>query len=348
MPLAQLVKPLYRSGSLVLILLLAGVRGSRSVGTPPAIVTLPAHVSGAEIQKALDQLPPNGEVVLCAGQYEIQKPLLLQHNDETLTGSGPCTILHLADGADCPVVVLGPPLGRATVPASHLRLANLVIDGNRTHQATEHWSRAGDGAEVNNNGIHVWNVSDSVIEHVACRNCRSGGLVTAEVRRLLVRDFESSGNQFDGLACYETEDSRFTNLRLHDNVAAGISLDLAFNHNSIINAILSTNDLGIFMRDSRSNLFKAIQVSGSRHDGVFMAEVAEPTPKGWQVFPETACTGNLFENLMVSDCGGRAFRVNDASCTNNIISGAQFLRNGQGGLSQPPTKPVSLHEVAGR
>ena len=331
-----------------LLLLAVGMICPPAFGASPVILTLAATSSGAEIQKALDGLPPNGEVVLSPGTYEISQPLMLRHDYETLRGSGPDTILHLADGAACPVVILGPPITEPKRPAAHLRLADLLIDGNRKHQKLEFWRLAGDGSEFNNNGVEIWNVNDAVVEHVVCCRCRSGGLVTAGVRRLQVNDFDSYDNQYDGLACYLTEESRFDGLRLHDNLAAGISLDLAFNHNFISNAVLADNDLGIFMRHSRNNSFKRLTISKSHHHGVFMAQACGHTVKGWQARPDTECAGNNFENLMVNDCGGRAFQVNDASCTNNAILGASFLRNFLGGLSQPATNPVTIREVAAR
>ena len=323
-----------------------GLFGAAAFEASPAVLTLPANSTCAEIQKALDDLPPNGEVFLGAGTYEISQPLMLRHDYETLRGSGPGTILHLADGADCPVVILGPPMTETKHPATHLLLAHLLIDGNRKNQKAELWRSAGDGSQVNNNGVQIWNVTDAAVEHVTCCNCRSGGLVTASVRRLQVNDFDSYDNQFDGLACYQTEESRFEGLLLHHNLAAGISLDLAFNRNVITNAVLAGNDLGIFMRHSRNNAFKGVTISKSHHDGVFMAQAAIRTAKGWQPRHGTQCTGNDFVNLIITDCGGRAFRVNDASCTDNIISRARFLRNALGGLSQPANNPVVLREAA--
>lgn len=316
-------------------------------GAPPAVFTFAAGATGAQIQAALDGLPPGGEVVLEAGTYEIKEPLMLRHNNVTLRGAGSSTILHLADGADCPVVILGPPISSKHHIANHLRLANLMIDGNRKNQKVEFWRSAGDGSEVNNNGVQIWNATDAAVEHVICCRCRSGGLVTASVRRLTINDFDAYDNQFDGLACYETEESQFTGLRLHDNLCAGISLDLDFNHNFVTNAILTGNDLGIFMRDSNHNSFHGLKISKSRHHGVFMAEQAAPTPKGWRLCPGTACVGNNFENLFVNDCAGKAFQVNDSTCTNNFIWGANFMHNG-GGLSQPATNPVTVRELATR
>ncbi len=287
-------------------------------------------------------------MILSAGTCEITQPLLLQHDGLTLRGAGATTILHLADQAECPVVILGPPLARSSHPAAHLRLADLVIDGNRKNQSAERWRSAGDGPAINNNGVQIWKATDAVVEHVVCCRCRSGGLVTVEVRRLRVSDYEGFDNQFDGLACYQTQQSRFAGLRLHDNLAAGLSVDLGFDLNLITNAVLAGNDLGVFMRDSRDNQFRGLTISKSRHDGIFMAQTASLTAQGWQYSPNTECVGNRFENLVVNDCGGKAFQVNDASCTDNTIAGACFQRNLLGGLAEPAVNLVSVRELVDR
>jgi hypothetical protein len=326
-----------------LVLVLVPNNRAQAMGEDfPVIRTLSASARTDEIQKALDGLPPHGEVLLGSGTYEISQPLMLRHDYETLRGNGPSTILHLANGADCPVVILGPPMSESKRRASHLLLADLMIDGNRGKQKAEFWRCAGDGSEINNNGVQIWNVTDAVVRHVTCCRCRSGGLVTAGVRRLQINDFNAYDNQFDGLACYETEESRFDGLRLHENLAAGISLDLDFNHNYISNAVLAGNDLGIFMRHSRNNSFQGLTITKSHHHGVFMAQAAAPTAKGWQLCPDTECIGNRFDNLMVNDCGGMAFQVNDASCTNNAISGARFVGNSLGGLGEPAAFSIRL------
>ena len=144
----------------------------------------------------------------------------------------------------------------------------------------------------------------------------------------MVNGFKSYGNQFDGLACYSTEDSRFSNLDLHDNLGAGISLDLDFNHNVIDGATLTDNDLGVFMRQSRNNTFAGLKINKSHHHGVFMAQTVD----GKRLCPGTECIGNSFEKMLVTNCGGRAFLVNDASCISNSITSSQFVGNAQGGL----------------
>ena len=299
------------------------------------VVELPAGVTGSDIQQALDALPENGgKVVLPAGRIEIFQPIVLGRDNQTLQGAGTATVLHLADNANCPVIILGEPLNTPTRTIRHLKVAGFFVDGNRVHQQRELWQPAGEGSEIRNNGITVQNVSDSTVEDVTCARCRSGGLVTTrEVRRLTVRNLAAFDNEFDGLACYQTEDCLFTGLYLHDNPCAGISLDLAFNHNVISNADLSANDLGVFMRASRDNQFCNISIRGSRHYGVFMAHAEQQTPSGWEPVPRSECAQNSFTNLAASDCGGAAFRVNNDSCTNNVIIRPRFDGNIQGGLS---------------
>lgn len=310
----------------------------------PVVVTLHSGMTGAEIQQALDLLPDvGGEVVLPAGDYEVSQPIVLRRDNQTLRGAGNTTILSLADDANCPVIIMGEPVNHPGHVVKHLRVSGLCIDGNRLAQQRELWRLAGEGSEIRNNGITVQSVGDSTVENVTCAHCRSGGLVTTlGVQRLTVQNLEAFDNEFDGMACYLTTDCRFSNLYLHDNPAAGISLDLAFNRNVISHAVLVANDLGIFMRASRKNHFDDIKIIGSHHFGVFMAHTEEHTAHGWGPAPQTECAGNAFTNLSAADCGGAAFRVNNLNCTNNVIICANFTGNHKGGLSQAAADLVRM------
>jgi hypothetical protein len=301
----------------------------------PVVVTLTTNATSAEIQDALDRLPDRGgEVVLPAGEFLIRQPIVLKRNHQTLRGAGDATILRLAENANCPVIILGEPVNHPRQTLRHLCVSNLFIDGNRRQQSRELWQLSGEGSEIRNNGITVQNVSDSLVEHVTCADCRSGGLVTTrDVRRLTVQHLTGFDNEFDGLACYQTEHCFFTDLYLHDNPGAGISLDLAFNHNVISNAVLVANDLGVFMRASRDNQFFNLSIDSSHHFGVFMAHAELFAAGHVQAAPQTECADNAFTNLTATNCGGAAFRVNNITCTNNVIIRAQFTKNLKGGLS---------------
>jgi len=323
------------TGWVLLVTLAARLATAETSPAKPTVVILPAGISGVEIQRALDSLPAaGGEVILPAGKFEIYQPIVLCRDHQSLSGAGATTILHLAENANCPVIIMGEPVNNPTREVQDLCLSGLFIDGNCVHQGRELWRLSGEGSQIRNNGITVQGVSGSSVENVTAAHCRSGGLVTARsVRFLTVDGFESFANEFDGLACYETEKCIFKNLNLHDNPGAGISLDLAFDHNVISNAVLVANDLGIFMRASRENQFYDISIRESRHHGVFMAHSEELTAGGWIPTPDTECTHNAFTNLIAMNCGGAAFRVNNTTCTNNLLIRAKFAGNLKGGLS---------------
>jgi parallel beta-helix repeat protein len=312
-----------------------------------AVLSVPPSAGGQGIQSALDDLSSGGEVDLSAGQYLIRKPVILRNDHQTLRGCGAATVLYLADNANCPVVVLGSPLAPAKVPVKDVRLADLFIDGNRKNQQKEVWRVLSDGAGVYNNGVDVWGVDGAKVENVVCCRCRSGGMVSsAQTRRLIVRDYTAFDNQFDGLACYLTEASDFSRLNLHDNLSAGISLDLSFNHNVIRDSVLTGNDLGIFMRQSRNNVFAGLTIQKSRHHGVFMAQTFVETAAGWQPCLGSECSGNTFNNLVVTHCGGKGFLVNDVTCTNNVICGGQFADDAQGDLAQAAPDLIAMQAPA--
>jgi len=293
-------------------------------------------VSDGEIQQALDALPEaGGVVVLPQGTIAVTRPIVLKRSHQTLRGAGTATILRLADGANCPVIIMGEPVNHPGYTVSDAHVESLMIDGNRFNQQRELWQEQGEGSEIRNNGITVQRTSDSTVENVVAARCRSGGLVTTlGVKRLVVRGLEAFDNEFDGLACYDTTQSRFSNLNLHDNPGAGISLDWNFSGNTISNAVLNANDLGIFMRDSRGNQFWDVSIHKSRNHGVFMAQTEKAR---W-----TACVNNSFTNIQATNCGGAAFRVNDATCTDNTITGAEFAENRHGGLSLARPRLVEL------
>jgi hypothetical protein len=300
-------------------------------------ITLAANSTGVDIQKALDQLPDGGEVVLPAGTFRVNEPIVLRHDHQTLRGAGFSSVLQLADNANCPVVILGSPIQARAQATSDIHLTDLLIDGNRTKQTSEFWKSARDGSYINNNGVAIWDVTDASVERVVCCHCRSGGLVMAEARRIGIHDFSAFDNEYDGLACYSTEDCKFSDLSLRDNLAAGLSLDLSFNHNVIACATMSGNDLGVFMRDSRNNLFQSVTIDRSHRYGVFMAQTAEPGPDGWRLVPGTECTDNTFNSPVITNCGSYGILINNASCTNNVVHDAQYANNA-GNLMQMDEK----------
>jgi parallel beta helix pectate lyase-like protein len=300
------------------------------VGPPGPPFTVPASAGCAGIQAAIDALPAaGGQVVVQAGTFTCSRMLVINRDNVDLRGQGAATLLRLADGANAPVLVIGDTVPVPAATRRNIHVSDLVIDGNRAAQSLE--CRGGPCSAQNplrNNGITPRRVSDVVIERVTVFRARSGGLVTElGVRRITVRDFTAYDNHFDGLAAYETENSTFTGLYLYDNLAAGFSFDIAFNHNLVTDVVLDRNrSVGIFMRDSRDNVFRGLQIRGSGEHGVFLAQVDTDASK--------AATGNTFIGLVVSGSGGAGIRVNDASCVNNLVTGSQLVGNAGGCVSE--------------
>lgn len=275
------------------------------------------------IQRQIDELGAGGGlVVVPAGTYTCTAPIVIDRDNVELRGEGPGTVLRLADDANAPVLVLGQTIPTPTVTRQNISISDLVIEGNRMNQEFECWGGPCDATHViRNNGITLRHVSDALIERVTVSRARSGGLVSElGSRRLTVRDFTAFDNHFDGLAGYETEDSTFSGLYLHDNLAAGLSFDIAFHNNIVGEAVITdTGSVGIFMRDSRDNLFHDIAIRNSVEHGVFLAQVdGDPTKPA---------AGNTFSGLVVSESGGDGLRANDASVVDTLVVEAQFVGN---------------------
>lgn len=293
----------------------------------------------ADVQQALAQISPSGgTVVLLAsdGPIPINESIVIDCDNVTLEGRG-IVELRLADGANKPVIIVGQARAVPAVTRTNVHLRNLIINGNRSNQSSEFDLAS---PELRNNGISLRRVENCSVERVTTFACRSGGLVTElGCRDIRISDFEAYDNEFDGLACYQTEDSLFTSLNLHNNQAAGVSLDIGFVRNTIRDSLLANNrSVGIFVRDSRDNTFANLQISDSAQYGIFLAQVDQDT--------RTPAIGNKFEGCVITNSGGAGIRVNDASCVNNFLSTSKFLNNIGGPFAEVVPGLLKLGDMA--
>jgi hypothetical protein len=51
---------------------------------------------------------------------------------------------------------------------------------------------------------------------------------------------------------------------------------------------------------------------------------------------------------LITNCGGKAFLVNDITCTNNVICDSRFAGNAQGGLAQAVANLVLIRAAVGQ
>ncbi len=277
------------------------------------------------IREGLRKLPEQGgEFSVPSGVYECQSPIVLDRDNVTLRGES-VVLLKLASNANAPVIVMGD-LNTPPQPRKNITVSNLEIDGNRSQQSFECWGGPCDGQGltfIRNNGITVRGLSDGVIENVITNNARSGGVVTEKgCYNLRIKGLTASGNQFDGFAGYETYHSVISQTKLTSNLAAGISMDIHFDHNTFDNVLIQDNgDVGIFMRASSDNFFADLRIVGNLSHGIFLAQVEDVS---------SCPINNEFKDLSVSSSNGFGFLLNNACVGNRLTGRAEFLKNKNG------------------
>lgn len=278
------------------------------------------------IQKTIDKLPAiGGEVIVPAGTYTCATPIILDRDNVIVRGEGAATLLRVADKANIPVFVMGQTQRSPTITRRYVQVKNLHIDGNRAKQTSECMGGpCSDQFPLRNNGITIRRCEDCVVDNVTVYGAISGGLVTElGCYRLMIRDYTSYDNEFDGFAGYETENSTFSGINLYNNKGAGISTDIHFDNNKFSDVtITNTHTVGIFMRDSSNNSFANVHIRNSKQHGVFLAQVDDDVTK--------PAAGNTFNSLVISGSGGYGILISDASCVNNLFVASQYIDNVKG------------------
>jgi len=315
------------------------VNGGQDGATPTA-TPVPASTGPSEMEKstiylasgddiainaAIRSLPiGGGRVVLGPALFPVSAAIVIDRDNVELHGISTATTLRLTDSANCSVVVIGSTETPVARIVKNVVVRNLVIDGNRGAQQFECTGGPCDQgglSHIRNNGITVRGAEDISIRSVITHNCRSGGIVLEKYcRRVEVRDFESYNNEFDGLAAYETEDSTFTQMKLHNNRSAAVSFDWRFNRNLIADSqFIENGSQGIFMRDSVGNQFRNLYINDNGEQGIFIAETRE--------IADSSCRDNRFDRIVVRANRTQGIRVNDASCVGNVISNSIISGN---------------------
>lgn len=278
------------------------------------------------IQKTINKLPEiGGEVFIPAGVYTCTTPILLDRDNVIVRGEGAATLLRVADNANIPVFVMGQTIRVPTITRRYVQVKNLMIDGNRTTQTSECMGgECSDEFPLRNNGITIRRCEDCMVDNVTVYGAISGGLVTElGCARLMIRDYTSYDNEYDGFAGYETENSTFSGINLYNNKGAGISTDIHFDNNKFSDVtITNTKTVGIFMRDSSNNSFTNVHIRNSKQHGIFLAQVDDDISK--------PAVGNTFNSLVISNSGGYGILISDASCTNNLFVASQYVDNEKG------------------
>ncbi len=295
----------------------------------------------ATLISQMNALPDTGgSVQVPAGNYDCDASIIINRSHIELKGAGQkLTTLRLKDQVHAPLIVIGEPKividenGNYVTAkrVSDIRVSDMTLDGNRANhdekkECGEHICE-GDPSGVRNNGISIRGASDVTIENITTHSMISGGMVTEKYcNNLKVKNFESYDNFFDGFAGYQTENSTFSQMNLHHNLGAGISIDIDFNNNLVVDSELHDNhDVGIFARHLSGNHFLRVSIQRSGNHGVFLAEAEA---KG------SCARDNTFEDVQINFSKLAGFRLNNNCPGNKIIGHSDLCNNPLGGVSQ--------------
>ncbi len=300
------------------------------LGTLMMLIATHAYADDCQkIRDGIKNLPARGGTVkIEKGVYNCSSAIIIDRSHVKLIGAGQDNVtIKLADGSHAPIIIIGNTtilkneVGNFVVKkrVKDIQVSGFTIDGRRsTHDVTKECgdhSCDGDISSVRNNGITIRGASYVTVSDVTAHSMISGGLVTEKYcDHLIVRNFSSYDNFFDGLAGYETEKSEFSNLHLHDNKGAGISIDINFNNNIIRDSKIAHNgDVGIFGRHIRGNQFNSLDVFLSGSFGIFLAKDLQ-----------TCAEDNTFKDVNIIGSRGAPIRMND-DCKGNKIIGISYL-----------------------
>jgi hypothetical protein len=289
------------------------------------------------IRQAIDALPATGGVVdIPAGTYDCSRMIVLKKSHVRIRGEGrDVTTLRLADRSPAPLLVIGDdhvvlaPNGNwvTETRVADITVSDLTVDGNVANQdVTMECGNGpcdGDVSNIRNNAITIRGGSQITIRRVTTHGAISGGLVTEKYcDHLLVSDFISYGNHFDGFAGYQTEDSVFENINLSRNRGAGISIDIQFNRNRFSGGTLASNgDVGIFARDLHGVVFEFLNITRSGSHGAFLADADAP---------DTCANDNEFRSVVIQGSHGSGIHI-ASPCTGNKVTGFSRLEGNTAG-----------------
>ncbi len=306
---------------------------------PPKKATLKAKgVDQCEfIRQKLSALPASGGTVdIPAGIFNCNAMIVVKKSNVKIRGAGmKLTTLRLADQTPAPVLVIGDEKviqdtnGNfiTATRVNNIEVSDLTVDGNLLNQDPRNECGEGicdgDVSNIRNNAITIRGASYVSLYRITTHSAISGGLVTEKYcDHLLIKDFTSYGNYFDGFAGYQTTDSRFENVNLSRNRGAGISIDIQFDKNIFSGGqLVSNGDVGIFARNLSGNVFEKLTISKSGNHGVFLAEAEHAG---------TCANDNEFRDIVIEESKGHGIHI-ASPCTGNTVTRASVFKNNSSG-----------------
>jgi hypothetical protein len=302
-------------------------------------ISLTAKADDCEFIRAKLLIMPaaGGIIEIPEGTFNCDKMIVVKKSHVTLRGAGRTkTVLRLSDSSHVPVLVIGDEkvmqnsVGDwvTVTKVTDVEVSDLTVDGNLANQDPKNECAEGvcdgDVQNIRNNAITIRGSENVRLLRVTAHSAISGGLVTEKYcRNLVVKDFISYSNYFDGFAGYQTEDSLFENMNLSRNRGAGISIDIDFNKNHFLGGMLANNgDVGIFMRDSNDVIFEKLNIVHNGNHGVFLANNG--------VDPKTCANRNEFRSVLIENSRGQGIHIASPCVGNKLTEHSIIQKNEKG------------------
>lgn len=367
----------------VITILLAGMMGGLfALAAEPSGVKLPgARVSieaihYASIQQAIDALPAEGgEVLLPAGKFVIDEPLLITGEDVSLRGVGAATHIHNAneEGQAALMIVPEGEFDRAMANNKRkyrwrVQVSDMRITGNEKsgHGIDAVWVNEIylEGVAVSyhgGDGIHMLycledaRLADSLITY----NKGSGVYILGN------HDTVVSGTQFeenlDALQFVDGFNLTFTSNIIDDHLRNGVVLDNSMGNTISANMIEQCEGIGVVLKNNTyATIVGANIFTANRKGGVVMEDVHGTSITGntFTIMAENAVSvdskcraltisGNTFADRSLGD-GEFKGKVEDNVASGIVLKGASVLNINGNTFSNLSTPALTIEGKAAR
>lgn len=251
---------------------------------------------GEELQKALDRALRDGRpatVCLAAGEYRLASTLTITRDDVTLRGAGNATVLVLQPGTQAPVLLVGDP----DHPAPARTIHNVTIERLKIVGAGGQGSEFATGRSyLTNNGVTVRSGRGVIVRELDVSNCRSAGILTEySSEDVTIENNTVSTATWDGISLNRALRTRVVGNTLHDNVAAGITVEHMVDSTIENNTMRQNGTHGIYLSDAYRNRIDGNHFVGNKGAGVFLTcSIRSREPL--RCWDDSMSQNNTFEN----------------------------------------------------
>jgi len=254
--------------------------------------------AGDDVQQAIDGLPAGPAprtVCLGAGEFRLARHLTIDRDGVRLRGTGPSTILRLAEGVQSAIVVVGDPAHEVpSHPVSEVAIERLrIVGGGRSGPEFDvEAPYLSNSAVVIRAGRHV------VLGDLEVSDCRSACIVTErDTRDLTIERTSIQGSTWDGISLNRTGRARIVGNTIRGNTAAGVTVEHLEDSLVADNTIADNGSHGVYLSDSYRNRFLRNRFMHNVNAGVFVTcAVRYRDPGPVLCWPDSMSRANTFED----------------------------------------------------